>query len=72
MSGINDEMSGQRNSEIANDNYYDLKWLNAAVDNFLNTLAEAREVENPQSWRRFVLDEVYKWAEVLRKLRRKP
>ena len=72
MSGINDAMSRQHNSEIANDNYYSLKRLSAAVDNFLATLAEAQETENPQSWRRSVLDEVYKWAEELRKLRRKP
>lgn len=38
MSDINDEMARQRNSEIANDNYYRLKWLLAAAREFIAKL----------------------------------
>jgi hypothetical protein len=36
--GINDEMARQRNSEIANDNYYRLKWLLEAAREFVSKL----------------------------------
>jgi hypothetical protein len=35
---INDEMARQRNSEIANDNYYRLKWLLTAAREFIAKL----------------------------------
>ena len=46
MGDINDEMARQRNSEIANDNYYRLKWLLEAAREFIakldGKLADAR------------------------------
>jgi hypothetical protein len=68
---INDELANQRNSEIANDNYYSLKWLNSAVDEFLAKLDEARAMESQNAPRpKFTLDEVHEWTAEMRKLRR--
>jgi len=39
---VNDEMANQRNSEIANDNYYRLKWMRKAVVEFLAFLDKKR------------------------------
>jgi hypothetical protein len=40
MGDINDELCRQRNSEIANDNHYRLKWLLAAAREFIAKLDE--------------------------------
>lgn len=69
---INDELCRQRNSEIANDNYHNLKWLNEAVDKFLSRLAEALAMESQNMPRpKFTLDEVNEWADEMRKCREK-
>lgn len=45
MSDINDELCRQRNSEIANDNYYRLKWLLDAGRKFIAELQKAIAAE---------------------------
>jgi hypothetical protein len=68
---VDDEMANERNREIANDNYYSLKWLNSVVDEFLAKLAEARAMEQQLMPRPpFTLDEVHEWTAEMRKLRR--
>ena len=63
-----DEMSSERNREIANDNYYDLRWLNAAVAKFLAKLDEARESETGTA--KVILDQVNEWTAEMRRLQR--
>ncbi len=59
---VGDEMSNERNREIANDNYYRLKWLLAAGRKFLTKLDEAHAVHATPA-----LTQVLAWAEELRK-----
>lgn len=69
---INDEMARQRNSEIANDNYYRLKWLLDAAREFISkldkALADAKaEASTWSSGKVEVLESVSKDAEKLRR-----
>ena len=69
---INDELCRQRNSEIANDNYYRLKWLLSAAREFVAKLdmklADARTEARTRSDNNLaVLESVDRDAERLRK-----
>lgn len=56
---VGDEMSNERNREIANDSYYRLKWLLAAVQQFLDKLDKAYPAPS--------FHQVLEWTESLRK-----
>lgn len=72
MGDINDEMARQRNSEIANENHYRLKWLLDAGREFIakldRYLAEARVEAGIRSDNNLaVLETIHRDAEKLRR-----